>query len=193
MPTTNTKPTVIHCMQCDDELIRLRKPRLYCSIACEQEAELVRYMRRCKADGRIEQEDVQIAIQTRFAHIAAGGYDKKARKLSAQQRSAVVSQSEGLCVRCGKPGVEVDHIAGPSDAPANLQLLCKECHERKTFGNIVPVLPGSDLYEQVKALRDRIAEEVESPVPLRPCHNETTWATQWRAYLKERSLFVLPR
>lgn len=180
-------------MQCDDELVRLKKPKLYCSIACEQEAELVRYTRRCKTDGRIEQVDVQIAIHTRLAHLAAGGYNKRARKLSAQQRNAVVSLSAGLCVLCDQPGVEIDHIAGPSDDPANLQLLCKDCHQQKTFSHIVPLLPGSDGYEQVESLRNRIAAEVDSPLPLRPCHNEMTWATQWRAYLKERNQFVLPR
>ena len=191
-PTQAVDPTIsVRCMQCDDKLVPLLKPRLYCSIACEQEAELVRYIRRCASDGRIDQEDVQIAITTRLAHIASGGYDRKARRLTDQQRTAVVASSNGLCAICGKPGIDIDHIDGPSGYPANLQLLCKDCHEQKTFTRIVPVEPGSESYERVKAIHERIWSSAEAAEPQRPCHDERTWTTQWRAYQKERAAFVL--
>ena len=181
------------CLQCDEELVPMSKPRLYCGMACEQEAEIVRYIRRCSKDGRLEQPDVQDAIQIRLAHIVAGGYDKNARKLSKEQRTEVVVRSDGLCVVCGKPGIEIDHIKGPSDDQANLQLLCKDCHDQKTFANIVPVRKGSPEYKRIKVIFDRVFNSAESKNPKRPCHDEVTWPTKWREYQKSRSHFVLPR
>jgi HNH endonuclease len=184
--------TQILCIQCDQELSPLKKPRLYCSIACEQEAELVRYVRRCTFDGRLLREDVQFAISTRLAHIASGGYDKKARKLTVERRTEVISKSNGFCVVCGKPGVEIDHVAGSSSDIDNLQLLCRRCHELKTNASLRIIMPDSENWEQVNSLHDRFYASVHAPTPLRPCHDETTWATQWRGYLKERAFFVLP-
>ena len=191
----NTTPGQMHpflCMQCDDELVALHKPHLYCSIACEQEAELVRYVRRCKSDNRIEQEDVQLAVRTRLAHLASGGYDKKARRLSKQQKEEVITESNGLCTFCGKPGVEIDHVEGPSASRSNLQLLCRTCHEEKTFASIVSVAPGSDSWAQVKALNERFWTAVDSVQPSRECHDEKAWALSWRDHLKKRKSFVLP-
>ncbi|MGH8655144.1 MAG: HNH endonuclease [Gammaproteobacteria bacterium] len=139
----------------------------------------------------MEQEDVRLAVVTRLAHIAAGGYDRVARKLTNQLRSDVISRSSGLCVLCGKPGDEIDHIEGPSSDIQNLQLLCRSCHTKKTFQRIVPVQPGSKRYKKLKVLHDRFKQSVESKKPLRPCHDEDAWSTTWRQVLTEREFHVL--
>ena len=162
------------------------KPRLYCSPACEQEAELVRYVRRCSLDGRIEQEDVQLAVQIRMAHIMAGGYDKKSRQLSNERREAVLQRSKGKCEACGKEGYDIDHIEGSSGALSNLQLLCKDCHNEKTQLSIAPVEPGSAQYEYIKDRTANFWHYVNAENPLRACHDQENWSSNWRQFLKER-------
>jgi hypothetical protein len=50
------------------------------------------------------------------------------------------------CVRCGKPGQEVDHIESVRSAPDrrldpyNLRTLCKSCHSRETNAHDHPRL-----------------------------------------------------
>lgn len=59
------------------------------------------------------------------------GYDSRWEK-----RRAIQLAKEPNCRRCGKPAVTVDHIVpkadGGSDAWANLQSLCADCHARKS-------------------------------------------------------------
>jgi 5-methylcytosine-specific restriction endonuclease McrA len=56
-------------------------------------------------------------------------------------RPRVIRRDGGVCQgvledsgqRCGQPGTDVDHIIpGDNHALDNLQLLCRQCHTRKT-------------------------------------------------------------
>ena len=183
-----TKSTLV-CLHCEEDMPPFVKPRLYCSIGCEQEAELVRDVRRCITDGRIEQSDVQFAIQTRLAHIMAGGYDKRARRLSTEIREAVLKRSKGKCEICGKDGCDVDHIQGNSSELPNLQFLCKDCHNQKTQSNIVPVEEGTAEFEYVKLRMTQFWDFVNAENPLRLCHDEIHWNSVWRQYQNERKPF----
>jgi 5-methylcytosine-specific restriction enzyme A len=62
---------------------------------------------------------------------ASRGYGSRWRRL----RRMILNQ-QPLCVRCGAPATDVDHIvpraAGGDDSASNLQGLCKSCHSRKT-------------------------------------------------------------
>lgn len=37
---------------------------------------------------------------------------------------------------CSAPGEEIDHLAEGSNTPANLQLICKLCHNQKLFAEL---------------------------------------------------------
>ena len=184
------QPT-LECLHCGEEMPPFVKPRLYCSLACEQEAELVRYVRRCALDGRIEQADVQLAVQIRMAHIMAGGYDKKSRALSRETKVEVLQRSQGKCELCGKEGHDIDHIDGPSGDLSNLQFLCKDCHNQKTLLSVVPVDPDTEQYEYIKARTERFRRFVEAEKPERVCHDQENWNSVWRQYQKERKAFAL--
>lgn len=181
----------LECLHCGEETPPYVKPRLYCSLACEQEAELVRYVRRCTLDGRIEQPDVQEAVQIRMAHIMAGGYDKESRSLSREAKAEVLQRSRGKCELCGKDGHDIDHIDGPSGDLSNLQFLCKDCHNLKTKISITPVELGTEQYEYIKARTERFWKFVKAEKPVRVCHDQENWNSVWRQYQKKRKAFAV--
>ena len=183
--------STLECLHCAEEMPPFVKPRLYCSLACEQEAELVRYVRRCSLDRCIEQADVQLAVKIRMAHIMAGGYDRKSRNLSRETKIEVLQRSKGKCEQCGKVGHDIDHIEGPCGDLSNLQFLCKDCHDKKTQLSIAPVEPGTERYEFIKARTERFWRFVEAEKPERVCHDQENWSSVWRQYQKERKAFAL--
>ncbi|WP_444944810.1 HNH endonuclease [Microbulbifer sp. ZKSA006] len=183
--------SALECLHCSGEMPPFVKPRLYCSLACEQEAELIRYVRRCTLDGRIEQPDVQEAVKIRLAHIMSGGYDKKSREISCEVRVKVLQRSKGKCEQCGKDGRDIDHIEGSIGDLSNLQLLCKDCHNQKTQLSITPVEPGTEQFEYVKARTESFWRFVQSEKPVRVCHDHENWKSCWRQYQKERKAFTL--
>lgn len=51
----------------------------------------------------------------------------------AARRQAVIARDRGRCQQCGRPGTDVDHIVRGNDhSLANLRLLCRTCHMRRT-------------------------------------------------------------
>ncbi len=79
---------------------------------------------------RVEQPRPRLYDDRRGSSTARGyGYEW-------QQRRKKYIQAHPLCVRCGKPTQQVDHIIpksrGGSNLDANLQALCGYCHKQKT-------------------------------------------------------------
>lgn len=120
-----------HCANCLDALPE-EVDALYCSELCEQTAATIRWWRRKIALGEVDRQDIRDTRRMRVAHILGGGYHERARRLSPETRAFVRDRDGGLCVMCGQPGVEIDHIDGDAGNPANLQLLCRPCHGDKT-------------------------------------------------------------
>lgn len=154
---------------------------LFCSELCMQTADTVRYWRRVARDGRAQRPDVRNAIRTRVAFLLAGGYGARARRLSHEVRSAVIARDGGVCRRCGKPGIDIDHIGGDSAELSNLQLLCKECHNAKTRSRMVPASA-----EQIATIDQLYAERVKPAVPILLADDEVRWQHEWRALKKAR-------
>lgn len=173
------------CLNCDETIALNTPPKLYCSIGCSQEAELIRYVRRCSKDGRIDRPDVVEAIQIRLAHIMSGGYDKRERKIPPEVRSAVIARDNGCCCMCGSPGMEIDHIEGPSITMENLQLLCDACHNAKTVVNIHYVLPGDAGYEELKKKNAEFWKRTKAKRPVRICDDEENWKKQYYRLMAE--------
>ncbi|MCX5644737.1 MAG: HNH endonuclease [Phycisphaerae bacterium] len=173
------------CLNCGEKLLLHTSPKLYCSVGCSQEAELVRYVRRCIKDGRIKRPDVLEAIQIRLAHVVAGGYQKQERHIPPDVRQTVIVREKGRCRICGQPGTEIDHIEGSSIRLENLQLLCDTCHNKKTRTNIVEVRAGDEGYATIKAKHDQFWERAEARHPMRICDDEENWTGLWHMLLAE--------
>lgn len=115
------------------------RPWLYCSLLCLDTANTIRYWRKTSRSGLFAADPlVREAIATRLGHMLAGGYNSTARRIPPATRVLVIERDR-VCVQCGKPGEEIDHINGDSSDPGNLQLLCGDCHRAK---NPEPYGPG---------------------------------------------------
>jgi 5-methylcytosine-specific restriction endonuclease McrA len=171
------------CLNCD---AALEKAKLFCSDRCSDEAKLVRYVRRCREDGRDEKPDVREAIHIRVAHILAGGYPERERELSKSTRLQVVTRAGGRCQQCGEPGTQVDHISGSSNDPKNLQLLCRKCHSAKTKSAMVPLSPDDDDFIEYVDKIVLLTGRFDAPKPTRICDDHERWPTAWKAVLLQR-------
>src|SRR6266849_1951825 len=113
------------CQNCDAQLTlqQARRGKLFCSEKCQQTAKTVRYGRATLLDGRYKRDPlVRQAIDIRIAIILGGGYPKKARTLSHEQREAIFTRDGRRCRLCGAPATDIDHIAGSSSDLENFRL-----------------------------------------------------------------------
>lgn len=177
------KSKVILCLNCDQPV---DGPKLFCSRACADEAKFVRYVRRCRRDGRDKTPDVKEAIEIRLAHILGGGYPEQERQLSATVRAAVIARDNGRCQLCGQPGNQIDHIRGSSSNLDNLQLLCRSCHNLKTRASMVRVTPDSPDWERCNTKVIALMRRIDAIKPKRVCDDDKTWPSAWRDYMRER-------
>jgi hypothetical protein len=175
------------CQNCDKELPQERALRgtLFCSEKCQQTAEIVRYGRAILRDGRYKRDPlVRQAIDTRIAIILGGGYPKKARTISHEQREAIFTRDGRRCRLCGAPATDIDHIAGSSSDPENLQALCKPCNMAKARANFRSATPEEAT--EGKAIWARIIAKR----PVRLCDDEEKWAELWRAIAQAQRTFA---
>ncbi len=172
------------CLNCDVELtLSLPPGSLFCSEICRSRADTVRYGRRIFRDGRISDPLVADAFTIKMAFaVTDGGYPAAQRELKPEIRATVIERDGGKCVFCGNPGTEIDHILTGSPELDNLQLLCHDCHMRKSQENLRPIEAGS----QAELVWQEIMARIHAPEPLRVCDDEIGWATTWRELAKAR-------
>ncbi len=160
------------CQNCDTPLTleQARRGTLFCGEKCRQTAKTVRYARAALQDGRYERDSlVRQAVDTRIAMILGGGYPAKARALSREEREAIFVRDDQRCRLCGAPATEVDHIAGSSSDPANLQALCGPCNLAKARAHFRSATPketaeGNAIWARIRATQ-----------PIRLCDDEKQW------------------
>lgn len=160
-----------HCASCLAPL-PLSAGGLFCDDLCAQVASVVRYARGVYSDGRLLDPDVRYAISIRTAHLLAGGYDERARTIPPDVRAHIIERDHGLCVQCGKPGVEIDHIAVSSFDEGNLQLLCVDCHHAKTALGLRPASP-----DQQTALKELHRFRIFPAAPVLLADDEKQWSS----------------
>lgn len=169
------------CPNCDQRFGPAGPRQVYCSPRCKSEAEAVRYARRRIAeypDGW--PEDIEYAITIQIAHALAGGYDKEGRRLAPEVRAAVIERAKRRCEMCGEPGVDIDHIDGPSADLGNLRLLCKGCHEMVTRSHLVPIVDETDAAQHEALWRRIRAAEAERP------SDDADWPSKWSEWVKSQ-------
>lgn len=163
---------------------------LYCSEVCAQAAGWVRYFRRCRLDGRLEELDVRKALRIRLALVLGGGYPRLKRTLPEATRRAVSERDRRTCQVCGRPGTEIDHKHGSSNDLENLQLLCDSCHNEKTISTFVRITKEShpEAWDKMQALHRR----ARAPRPIQLCDAEV-WTEVQNELLRRRRAAVEPQ
>ncbi|MGH7452359.1 MAG: HNH endonuclease [bacterium] len=164
----------------------MNEPKLFCSEACSDEAKFVRYVRRCRKDGREWDPDVNEAIKIRLAFILGGGYPEQKRQLSSSIRAAVIARDNERCQKCGQPGDQIDHIRGSSNSLENLQLLCRFCHNLKTKASMVTITPDSPQWEKCNAKKNALMKRIDAKKTKRACDDDEAWPSAWRSYWRKR-------
>lgn len=170
------------CANCARQVVAPTVRKVYCSDLCSQVASWIRYFQKAKADGRILLPDVREAIGIRLAFIAGGGYAETARRLPPELRDAIAQRDGGVCRECGAPGSDIDHIYGSSAEPANLQLLCRECHNVKTQRSVV-------------AAETALVEAVHRPIQRRALespHRQPCDSIEWQFGLWTKGALEVP-
>ena len=171
-----------HCANCDVPL-DMENQALFCTEHCLDVASFVRRARRLAIDpDRRDDPEVKETMRIRMAHLLGGGYSARERHLSPAERGFIIERDGGKCTKCGKPGSEIDHIAGPSNNPSNLQLLCDPCHNTKTTSAFVP---ASD-EEQAWAF-ELYATPIHVEHAVRLCDEEVEWEKAWRGLKTQRA------
>lgn len=174
------------CANCDSLAVTARRP-LYCSDRCQQAAELVRYARRCKRDGRLATDhEVRDAIQARLALIVGGGYRKREREVPEEVRAEVFRRSGGLCQNCGVAldfaarhggtAATIQHIDGDSNDLSNLKAFCWACNTSDALSKVDETAPGSP----EEALAGELQARWTAREPLRICDDDQRWSSVWR-------------
>lgn len=130
-------------------------------------------------------DDIEYALKIRMAHVLGGGYGGDNHKIPADTRAAVIERDRGVCVKCGAPGQEIDHIASAAPELDNLQLLCTPCHRSKTDRNLIPVSPDDPEHAHLRQMVQEIEARVHSPAPLKTCDTRQ-WKDIWRTELSKR-------
>lgn len=168
------------CANCDTALaIDVRG--LFCATGCRETAKAIRYARAALRDGRLDDPEVMRAVDAKFVWARMGGCDTRERRVPLQVLAKVRIRDQGRCVKCGASGEEVDHIAGSSPEPENLQLLCRRCHHAKTM---VVRAPEADYVLRAARLplwNERVLPD--GPVRLR---DSAEWVRVWSGLAAER-------
>lgn len=170
------------CPNCDGPI--LDGPKLFCTEQCSQTAGLVRWWRNILVNGKIDDIDIQDLVHMRLVKTVKGGYPRKERHLDPVQRYEIFERDKGLCVQCKQPGKEIDHIHGSSADPSNLQLLCRLCHEDKTYRE----LDKLETPEEIAAAKV-IEARATSTAPVRVCDDPAIWNDIWRDRLAKVRAF----
>lgn len=173
----------VECPNCGEPFLRKGRA-LYCSLACGQTAELIRYARRKRLEGTLDREDVAEAIRIRLSQIIFnGGYDKRARNVPDELRAEVFTRAGGICQNCGRAfeaegdyRATIQHCNGDSNDEADLQAWCWRCN--MDHAQSVPVISTPEQ----ECLATTIIARWEAPQPLRVCDDEELWPKVWREF-----------
>lgn len=159
-----------------------RRANIFCGDQCTQEAQAVRHIRKCVADGRIAKPDCQEGIGQKLIQIISGGYPSE-RQLTSKLRNQVLERDKRICQICRMSGNEIDHIEGSSNDPTNLRVLCASCNRRRVLQAMRPTTTDDAIYMQ--GIFSRLALRIAAPEPVRLCDRDD-WERTWGFVKSER-------
>jgi hypothetical protein len=163
--------TVFECANCGEPTDGLL---LFCDDLCKQIPQTIRYIRKAISDGRIEKPDAQEGAGRKLLMLTGGGYPERERRLTTQQRQTILKRDNHTCQLCGKPGDQVDHIAGDSGDPSNLRALCGACNLKEAFKNFQPITDSAKA-DDLNAMLSNVAQRIGALIPTELCDDHERW------------------
>jgi hypothetical protein len=161
---------------------------VFCGDECKHIAECIRLFRKWCTNSQKQTDPYYPEVfLIRLAKLASARVNSEqietlyqSNRIPDHIRKQVWERDKGICVECGKPGKEIDHIIGPSFDINNLRLTCHMHNMDKALDRIRPA--GN--FEQIiiAALMVDIKNRVDSEMPIRICDNEQMWAKVWRRW-----------
>ena len=103
-------------------------------------------------------------------------------------KGTLLALYKGRCAICGRPGSDIDHVLGSDNDISNLQLLCRECHNKKTVAGFIQIPPDDPRYTVVVQKRVELEKRINVLTPKRPCDNQLDWPTISKRIRNERKL-----
>ena len=174
-------PQVVDCVECGAAIILTNRAKLYCSDVCHQTLKLIHYGRAVVADGRIGRDPtIAEAIQMRIAQILGGGYHEGLRRVPPALRAQIFERDGGMCVLCGAPASQIDHIAGDANTPENLRAACGACNLGMAQAHLVPASPKK------AAVAEQLIQRIFAPAPLFPRDDEVAWPATYSRLVAAR-------
>ena len=166
----------LRCVECGERPVSAQRP-LFCSDLCQQNASVVRYVRKAMTDGRAAFSDQQEGIGQKLMQIVKGGYPAAERKIPAKLRAQILERDQRTCQICGKPGDEIDHIAGSANDPSNLRVTCGACNRSRVFDAMRPAT--DDEKKMLAQVLGALALRIAAPEATKLCDHEA-WESWWR-------------
>lgn len=97
-----------HCPNCDAPVPSLRTP--FCGEPCRASAALVRQLRSGIATGAAHEAERQVAFGQTIWKLLGGGMPLRRSLAPERAVRQAIARSEGKCVVCGAPAIDVDHV-----------------------------------------------------------------------------------
>ena len=84
-------------------------------------------------DAQLLQQLTKGSAKDAWATIVANAVEIASSPLAVNNAPSEVIKRDRVCVLCGQPGRDVDHIIrGQDHSLSNLRLLCRSCHMQRT-------------------------------------------------------------
>lgn len=165
-----------------------KKP--YCSPDCKMVADNVRMMREwVRSPDKQADPDYDDAFVPRIGKLnsVALGWGYGVHQPVTGKLRDFIMERDGYKCQIGIAGVciseasQIDHIAGPSMEPSNLQASCRPCNMNKVVDSIGT--DSTDVEHQImREFQKVLAERIESEIPTRACDDEQNWRFIWRKW-----------
>lgn len=175
------------CFACGKCTLERGGKLLYCSDACQDIAGSVRYARK-KID-ECAPWDAALLMgfgQKIYQWVSTGHpYDARTRTLTEESRQAIFERDGRVCVLCGEPATQIDHIAGSSPDPKNLQAICANCNRDRMLAGLKPIT-DPNVRRAFHQRLDFLAELIAAPEPPSLGFDHTKWQGEWALYSRVR-------
>jgi hypothetical protein len=178
-------------LQCQNCGADVRGAATFCDQFCQQQATVVRHVRKALVDGRIEESAMQIAVGIRLRMLITGGYPKRERILSREYSPGMVWGGEDVCLVCGRAADQIGGSGGDPDDTDEAFASCAACSRLESFGALC--LASGLEHTSLEQIFIDLAQRISARVPVLFCDDYENWKRYQPSIRLARSRLVRER